>query len=165
MVASSKRKIFCYKQHTLNSAPLSELTGNANFYCLHPGREVHPNQAQYHVAFFTAVTISLSFLTTRIYPCSTDYTLRREPIQLKIHFERKMLFLKFAPFYRCGLLHKPKKFYYAREMKQGRTHIYKYYSKTLWGLLVFFPPRAVRAHLKTSAQNYPDLHRRNNTAT
>lgn len=90
-----------------------------------------PNQAQYHVAFSTAVPIPLFFLTPRTYPYSTDYMLkhRRKPIQLKIHFVRKMLFLKFVPFYRSGLLHKPKKLYCAsEEIKQGRTHLYQYYS-------------------------------------
>lgn len=52
VVASSKRKTSCYKQHPLNFVPLSEFTGNANFQCLYPGREVQPQPGTVSCCFF-----------------------------------------------------------------------------------------------------------------
>ena len=59
-----------------------------------------PNQAQYCVAFSTAVPIPLSSLVPRTYPYPMDYMLKhsREPIQVKTLFVKKMLFLKLVPF-------------------------------------------------------------------
>lgn len=56
MVPSSKRKTFYYKQHPLNFVPLSEFTGNANFHCLQPGREVQPQPGTVSRCFFHSST-------------------------------------------------------------------------------------------------------------
>lgn len=52
MVASFKRRTFYYMQHPLSFVPLSEFTGNANFHCLYPGREVRPQPGTISCCFF-----------------------------------------------------------------------------------------------------------------